>query len=88
LAVDGIRNVWRTAKEGKGLTLLLEKDYQVTAYCNPNNDSHIYLTPPMGIYDIITDAADVVKEKGGNVVIVENGKLKDFDRVAMILRFQ
>lgn len=46
----------------------------------------------MGKYDIITDAADdvieVVTEKGGNVVIVENGELKDFERVAMILRYQ
>lgn len=91
LAVDGIRNVWTAAKEGKGLTLLLEKDYQVTGYCDPLNDSHLYLTHPPGKYDVITDAADdvieVVKEKGGNVVIVENDQLKDFEHVAMILRY-
>jgi len=91
LAVDGIRNVWKTAKEGRGLTLLLEKDYQVTAYCDPLNDAHVYLTPPAGKYVIITDAAndviEVVKEKGGNVVIVENGELDNFERVAMILRY-
>lgn len=92
LAVDGIRDVWKAAKEGKGLTLLLEKDYQVTAYRDPLSDSNIYLTPPVGKYEVITDAADdvieVVKEKGGNVVIVENGELKNFERVAMILRYQ
>jgi hypothetical protein len=92
LAVDGIRNVWKAAKEGNGLTLLLEKDYQVRAYSDPMNDAHIYLTPPAGKYYVITDAADdvieVVKEKGGNVVIVENGELKNFERVAMILRYQ
>ena len=92
LAVDGIRNVWKAAKEGNGLTLLLEKDYQVTAYSDPMNDTHIYLTPPAGKYYVIADAADdvieVVKEKGGNVVIVENGELKDFGRVALMLRYQ
>jgi hypothetical protein len=92
LAVDGIRNVWKAAKEGNGLTLLLEKDYQVTAYSDPMDDSHIHLTPPTGKYYVIADAADdvieVVKEKGGNVVIVENGELKAFGRVALILRYQ
>ena len=69
LAVDGIRNVWKAAKEGMGLTLLLEKDYQVTAYSDPMDDAHIYLTPPVGNYYVISDAADdvieAVKEKGG-----------------------
>ncbi|HEX6891101.1 MAG TPA: hypothetical protein VF141_10410 [Chryseolinea sp.] len=91
LAVDGMRNVWKAAKEGKGLTLLLEKDYQVTGYCDPLNDSHLYLTRPPGKYEAIMDAADevisVVKEKGGNVVIVENGQLKEYEHVAMILRY-
>jgi hypothetical protein len=35
------------------------------------------LTPPVGKYEIITDAAgcliEVVKEKGGNIEIIENG---------------
>lgn len=90
-AVDGVRSVWKAAKEGKGLTLLLEKDYRVTAYKDLLNDSQIFLTPPVGKYDIIVDAVDdiieIVKEKGGNVAIVENGGLNDFDHIAMILRY-
>lgn len=91
MAVDGVRNVWKAAKEGKGLTLLLEKDYQVRAFQDPLNDSQIFLTPPVGKYDIIVDAPDdiieTVEEKGGNVAILENGDLKNFDRIAMILRY-
>jgi hypothetical protein len=91
LAVDGIRNVWKAAKEGKGLTLLIEKDYQVTVYHDPLKDSQISLTPPVEKHNIIVDAADdvieIVKEKGGNIVIVENGDLKSFDHIAMILRY-
>ncbi len=92
LAVDGIRDVWKSAKEGKGLTLIIEKDFQPTAYLDPTDDSKIYLTAPTGKYEIITDAADdvieVVKEKGGDIVIVENGELERYDHIAMLLRYQ
>ncbi len=91
LATDGIRDVWKAAKEGKGLTLIVEKDYQDTAYVDPLNDARIYLSPPAGDYEIITDAVDdlieIVNEKGGNIVIVENGELERNGRVAMLLRY-
>lgn len=92
LAVDGIIDVWRTAKEGKGLTLLVEKDYQVTAYQHVDDPSAISLTPPAGKYELMTDAADdvikVVKEKGGSVAILENGQLENFNHIALLLRYE
>ena len=92
LAVDGIREVWKSAKEGKGLTLIVEKDFQPTAYIDPSNDLKIYLSPPSGKYEIILDAADeiigIVKEKGGNIVIVENGELEQYGHIAMLLRYE
>lgn len=91
LAIDGIRDVWQAAQEGKGNILLLEKDYQVTGYINQTNTAQLFLKPPVGQYDIITDAADdvieIVKEKGGQIVIVENGFLGDFGHVALLLRY-
>jgi hypothetical protein len=91
LAVDGIRDVWKAAREGNGLTLVLEKDYQVMAYYSPVNDSHLFLEPPLPPYEIILDAADdviqIVKEKGGKIVIVENGELKHLGRIALLLRY-
>ena len=92
LAVDGIRNVWKAAKDGKGRVLLLEKDYQVMAYHDPVDDSQISLTPSVKPYNIILDAADdiieIVKEKGGDVVILENGELANFNNIAMLLRYR
>lgn len=89
--VDGIREVWKKAKEGKGLLLLLEKDYDVTAYADPVDDSKISLTPPVGSYEIITDAADdlieIVAAKGGDVTILENGELENYNHIALRLRY-
>lgn len=91
LAVDGIRNVWKAANEGKGRVLLVEKDYQVTGYIETNDGGHIFLSAPVNPYEIVLDAADdvieIVKEKGGEIVVVENGELKDFDRIALLLRY-
>ena len=92
LTVAGIRNVWRAANEGKGLTLFVEKDYQVIGYCESANKSELYLTQPEGKHDTIIDAADeaikIVKEKGGDVIIVENGELDNFLHIAMLLRYE
>jgi hypothetical protein len=91
LAVDGVRDVWRSAREGKGLMLLLEKDYHIIGYVQPSNPEHLYLSPPVGDYSIINDVAnDIVKtvlEKGGGVQIVENGELTTHDHIALLLRY-
>lgn len=92
LATDGITSVWKAANEGKGLTLVLEKDYQVMAYQDSLNTSQIYLRPPATPHNIILDAADaiieIVKKKNGDIVIVENGQLTKFNRIALLLRYK
>lgn len=91
LATEGLTPVWRAAKEGRGLLLLLEKDYQETAYIESGNDAQLHLMPPVETYDIVADAADdvieIVKEKGGEVMIVENGDLDKHQHIAMLLRY-
>lgn len=91
LALDGVRNVWRAAREGKGRVLLLEKDYHVTGYVYPSDPDHLFLTPPVGGHEIIVDVADdiirIVQEKGGDVKIMENGDLKDHEHIGMLLRY-
>ena len=91
LTVDGIRDVWKMAKQGNSLSLVVEKDYQVTTYLDAADDSRIFTSPPAGKYEILSDVVDrlmiIVKEKGGNVVIVENGQLTDFGHIALQLRY-
>lgn len=91
MMAEGIVNVWRAAALGLGLTLLLEKDYQVLAYYHPENDAEIHLTPPATRHEILPNAADalidIVREKGGKIVILENGELEAFGHVALLLRY-
>lgn len=91
LAVDGITSVWQAAMEGKGRVLLLEKDYQKRAYTKTGEDAHLHLTPPIEKHQVIPDAADeiiqIVKRKGGDVIILENGELEKFQHIALLLRY-
>jgi hypothetical protein len=91
LALDGIRNVWQAAREGKGRILFVEKDYHEVGYVHPSEPDHLFLTPPISDYEIISDVANdiirIVQEKGGEVKIMENGDLKDHDHIAMLLRY-
>lgn len=91
MVAEGIVNVWRAAVLGQGLTLLVEKDYGVMAYHHPENNAEIHLTPPAARHEILVNAADalieIVREKGGKIVILENGELEALGHVAMFLRY-
>jgi hypothetical protein len=90
LATYGIINVWRAAKEGKGLILLVEKDYSIPGFVS-EDEFELFLSAPKKVKDIIEDAVDdvmeAVLEKKGKVKIVANGKLSKYDGIAMILRY-
>lgn len=90
LAVSGIENVWEAANEGKGLILLIEKDYAIPGYTTVDSPT-LLLNPPEAPHNIISDAADDVMEivlaKKGKVIIVENDKLKNSGGIALILRY-
>ena len=90
LAVTGIRDVWKAAKAGKGLTLLVEKDYIRPGFVKKNSPE-LFMRPPVEEHEILTDAVDDVMEevlaKNGKVVIFENDNLEKFEHVALILRY-
>jgi len=92
MAVAGIRNVWRAAAESKGLVLLLEKDYHTTVYIDPRNITQLFLTPPITqhhtVQDAPVDVLKMVREKGGQVVVVDNGALRNFKQIALLLRYE
>lgn len=91
LAVHGIQDVWTFANEGKGLLLLVEKDYMFKGYILPN-DSALYSTAPKKQHEILEDAVDdvmeVVMNKGGKVVVMEEGRLQQYGKIALILRYR
>lgn len=90
LAVTGIQDIWSTAKEGKAFKLLVEKDYRCPGFLD-KDEYHLYRRPPQKPHKILADAVDdlieMVLEKNGHVFFVDNGMLKDYQRIALITRF-
>ena len=91
MAIDGVRDVWATAKLGKGLTLVVEKDYHCVGYVDASNEIKLYLNPPLVKHQVMTDAVEeivsTVIEKKGDIVVVENGMLQEHERIALLLRY-
>ena len=74
LAVYGMEAVWKAAKEGKGLKMLVEREYKGSAFITQEIDT-------------VNEIMSTVLEKNGKVIIVEKDDLKDFKRVALINRY-
>jgi len=90
-AVYGIENVWESAQEGKGLILLVEKDFSQPAFIG-NNKFKLFLHPLVSehktITDSVNDVIEIVLEKGGKVVFMDNGELRDFSKIGLLLRYK
>ena len=84
----GIKDVWRAAMNKKGRLLVVEKNYMYAAEHGSNNDVIYKITEPYNKFSYIKDAVDDVMEKvlenGGDVEFVDEGKLKDYHRIALI----
>jgi hypothetical protein len=90
-AIDGIRDVWAMTKLGRGLTLLVERDYSCPGFIDPTNEVKLYLNPPSVKHDFVADAVEeiigVAADKRGDIVVVENGQLEKYGRIALLLRY-
>jgi hypothetical protein len=88
-AVSTIGEVWRMAKEGRGRLLLVEEDYHFPARID--NEGHLFPADNNSEAQLLEDAVDdvieIVLSKQGEVVFVENGTLKEDQRIALILRY-
>ena len=87
---SGITEVWRFANEGRVNMLVVEEDYHISAAYG--NDNNIILdVSGFPDKDIMTDAVDevaeIVVDKGGKVVFVDNGTLGKYHKIAAILRY-
>lgn len=90
LGISSVQEVWRASKEGRGLKLLVEKDFCCPGFVEKETN-HLYLKQPQKPYSTIADAVDeiieMVLEKNGQVFFTENGRLKDYDQIALIARY-
>jgi hypothetical protein len=88
----GMKEVWEGAKQGKGLELIVEKDFECPIYIG-KNDSNIKIKKPLDdheykcVSDSVEKTIQKVISKGGKVVFVENGFLKDFSAIVLRLRY-
>jgi hypothetical protein len=91
LGVTGMTEIWRAAEEGRGLELLVEKDFSQPGFLTNNDATHLHLRPPKEPHRILADAVDdlieSVLEKNGRVTMLENDLLKDYQRIALITRY-
>lgn len=82
--------VWRMAKEGRGATLLVEDNFTYPAHVDqtgyqisPASDP----TKPGVIDDAVDEVIEIVMQKGGRVVMVDEGALQQYQHIALILRY-
>ena len=74
LAVYGMEGVWKAAKEGKAFKMLVEKEYNRSAFVTQEVDT-------------VNEIMSTVLEKNGKIIIVEKDDLKDFKRIVLIKRY-
>lgn len=89
--VMGLKDVWRNAEEGKGLLLVVEKDFRQPGFQKPDSEK-IYAKSSniLGLKvrdDAVDDLIELVLEKNGTVSFVKNGALKKMQRVALVTRY-
>lgn len=91
LAEKGILNVWEAVSNGRGDTLLVEKNYQVKGFLINHNFWQLYLSPPARKHTVLEDAVnnllEMLLEKNGRAVFTEDGMLDGRQHIALITRY-
>lgn len=83
----GVSSVWLAAKDGQGKLLVIERDFMCPA---EHTDSEYFIRKhdpsESGLYikDAVDDIIEMVLDKGGDIVFVENGALEDYMHIALI----
>lgn len=92
LLVFGIKDVWKEAHLGKGLTLIVEKDLEKAAFIATQGTDLRFRRPSnknkyMLVEDAIERTIKTVREKGGQVKFTDNGELQEFGGIVLQLRY-
>ena len=85
LCVWGIKDVLKAVKEGRGKTLIVEKNYMSPYLTEGEGKRGVKVVKKLS--DVVDDVVETVLQKGGQVYFIDNGDLKNFDRIALILRY-
>lgn len=83
-----VKDIWAQVREGRGLTLLVERDLRMAAKVLGDRIELVDDPKAMGVVDDIID--DIIEEqirKGGDVRILPNGLLGEYDGIALLLRY-
>ena len=88
----GVEEVWKAAKVGNGLKLIVEKDFECTTYAGANEfevklKKKFTFKKQTQIADTVERIIRTVKGKKGKVVFVNNGEMKNFNHIALQLRY-
>ncbi len=87
---SGISEVWRMANEGRVSMLVTEQDYNVRAGLEENNTLVLDVSnlPNNKVMpDAVDEVAEIVIDKGGRVVFVDDGTLGNHYKIAAVLRY-
>jgi hypothetical protein len=91
--VSGISQAWQAAAEGRIKTLLVEKEFCCPAIVSEDgftldlNINGKQVTPDKLKEDAVDDLIELVLDKGGDIVFLENGKLQSHQHLAAITRY-
>jgi len=90
---SGLDEAWQTAKAGQGLQLVVEENYRQPAIVHREGwELELVSEEDAGtgaahLDDAVDELIEMVLDKGGEVVFVEDGALANYGRVALILRY-
>lgn len=86
----GVEDTWKVVNDGNVKRLILEKDYQEVAYIK-KDDFVLHLEPPVGKYirmpDIVDEIIELVYDRQGEILFVENNKLLAYSRILAIPKY-
>lgn len=88
---EGVQAVWKAVRQGRGLTLLVEKDFRVPGFIADNDPSLLHLSSITSHHQIIPDAVeDIIRTSLDNhvqVIFYANGMLHDQQGIALVTRY-
>jgi len=90
-SLTGLNEIWKAVREGRGLQLLVERDFSVPGYFIKGDENNLYLYPRTEAQDTVPDIVnrimEIVLEKGGTILVVENDALAGYGHMGLLTRY-